>query len=68
VKAKNDVDRDDARIRGFCMRREAPLAPAPLDLFFELLRKAHGPKLLRLKDIVARGGSQSQPVVGSVSV
>src|SRR5437660_810538 len=37
------------------MRYEAPLAPAALDLFLELLRKAHGPRLLRVKGIVALG-------------
>jgi G3E family GTPase len=52
---KHDVNRHDARIRAFCMRHEAPLAPAALDLFLELLRKAHGPRLLRVKGIVALG-------------
>jgi G3E family GTPase len=60
---KHDVNRHDARIRAFCMRHEAPLAPAALDLFLELLRKAHGPKLLRVKGIVALGDDSSRPVV-----
>jgi G3E family GTPase len=60
---KNDVNRHDARIRAFCMRHEAPLAPAALDLFLELLRKAHGPRLLRVKGIVALGDDPSRPVV-----
>jgi G3E family GTPase len=60
---KHDVNRHDARIRAFCMRHEAPLAPAALDLFLELLRKAHGPELLRVKGIVALGDDPSRPVV-----
>ncbi|MGA7384931.1 MAG: GTP-binding protein [Methylocella sp.] len=60
---KHDVNRHDARIRAFCMRHQAPLAPAALDLFLELLRKAHGPKLLRVKGIVALGDDPSRPVV-----
>jgi G3E family GTPase len=45
------------------MRHEAPLAPAALDLFLELLPKAHGPRLLRVKGIVALGDDPSRPVV-----
>jgi G3E family GTPase len=60
---KHDVNRHDARIRAFCMRHEAPLAPAALDLFLELLRNAHGPRLLRVKGIVALGDDPSRPVV-----
>ncbi|MGH6820204.1 MAG: CobW family GTP-binding protein [Methylocella sp.] len=60
---KHDVNRHDARIRAFCMRHEAPLAPAALDLFLELLRKAHGPRLLRVKGIVALGNDPLRPVV-----
>ena len=60
---QHDVNRHDARIRAFCMRHEAPLAPAALDLFLELLRKAHGPRLLRVKGIVALGDDPARPVV-----
>ncbi len=58
-----DVNRHDARIRAFCMRHEAPLLPSALDLFLELLRKAHGPKLLRVKGIVALTDNPLAPVV-----
>jgi G3E family GTPase len=61
--AKHDVNRHDARIRALCMRHETPVAPAALDLFLELLRKAHGPRLLRVKGIVALGDDPSRPVV-----
>jgi G3E family GTPase len=58
-----NVNRHDARIRAFCMRHEAPLAPAALDLFLELLREAHGPNLLRVKGIVALRDDPLAPVV-----
>lgn len=60
---KHDLNRHDARIQAFCMRHEAPLAPASLDLFIELLRTAHGPKLLRVKGIVSLADDPSRPVV-----
>jgi G3E family GTPase len=60
---KDDVNRHDARIRAFCMRHEAPVAPAAFDLFLELLRKAHGPRLLRVKGIVALRDDPLAPVV-----
>jgi G3E family GTPase len=59
---KHDVNRHDARIRAFCMRHDAPLAPAALDLL-ELLREAHGPRLLRVKGIVALADDPLAPVV-----
>ncbi|VTZ50373.1 GTP-binding protein [Methylocella tundrae] len=58
-----DVNRHDARIRAFCMRSDAPIAPAAFDLFLELLRNAHGPSLLRVKGIVALDDDLSRPVV-----
>jgi G3E family GTPase len=64
---KHEVHRHDARIRAFCFRHEAPLAPAALDIFLELLRKAHGPKLSRLKGIVALGDDPSRPFPERVS-
>jgi G3E family GTPase len=60
---KHDLNRHDAHIRAFCMRHEAPLAPAALDLFLELLRTAHGPKLLRVKGIVSLSDDPSRPIV-----
>jgi G3E family GTPase len=60
---KHDVNRHDDRIRAFCMRHEAPLTPAALDLFIEMLRKAHGPRLLRVKGIVALDDDPARPVV-----
>ena len=59
----HDVNRHDARIRAFCIRHEEPLSAMALDLFIELLRSAHGPKLLRVKGIVALADDLSRPLV-----
>jgi G3E family GTPase len=59
----HDVNRHDARIRAFCIRHEAPLSVMALDLFIELLRSAHGPKLLRVKGIVALADDLSRPLI-----
>lgn len=58
-----DVNRHDARIRAFCIRHDVPLSAMALDLFVELLRGAHGPKLLRLKGIVALADDLARPIV-----
>jgi G3E family GTPase len=57
------ASRHEADIRAFCLRHEAPLQPQALDLFIEWLRKAHGPKLLRVKGIVALATDPSRPLV-----
>ena len=59
----HDVNRHDASIRAFCLTAEAPVAPAAFDMFLELLRAAHGPKLLRVKGLVALADDAARPVV-----
>ncbi|QBR71540.1 GTP-binding protein [Beijerinckiaceae bacterium] len=59
----HDLNRHDARIQAFCLRHEPPLPPASLELFLELLRTAHGPKLLRVKGIVSLTDDPLRPVV-----
>lgn len=59
----HDVNRHDARIRAFCLRHETPIQPAAFDLFFELLRNAHGPKLLRVKGVAALADDPTRPLV-----
>ena len=58
-----DVNRHDAHIRAFCLTSEKPLSPAAFDLFLDLLRQAHGPRLLRVKGIVALADDLESPVV-----
>jgi G3E family GTPase len=61
--ARLDVNRHDARIRAFCLRRETPIDVGAFDMFIELLRTAHGAHLLRVKGIVALADDMRRPVV-----
>jgi G3E family GTPase len=42
---------------------EQPIAPESLAMFLDLLRSAHGPKLLRMKGIVRLADDPSRPLV-----
>jgi G3E family GTPase len=53
----------DSSIRVFTVATETPIPTATLDLFLELLRSAHGPKLLRVKGIVQLADEPERPVV-----
>ena len=59
----HDPNRHDASIRSFCLTRDAPLDPRAFEIFLDLLRHAHGPKLLRVKGIVALADDPGRPVV-----
>jgi G3E family GTPase len=59
----DDVNRHDDHIRAFCMTSDAPLTPASFDMFLDILRQAHGPRLLRVKGIVALADDPERPVV-----
>lgn len=58
----HDVNRHDSRIRAFCLTSETPLAPAAFDMFLDILRQAHGPRLLRVKGIVALTDQPEHPL------
>lgn len=58
-----DVNRHDAKIRAFALRHAGPLPPAAVDMFFELLRSAHGAHLLRVKGIIALADDPARPLV-----
>jgi G3E family GTPase len=53
----------DDKIRVFTIATETPIPAATLELFLDLLRSAHGAKLLRLKGIVQLAEEPDQPVV-----
>ena len=55
--------RHDSRIKVFTLSTEQPIAAATLELFLELLRSAHGSKLLRMKGIVQLEEEPDEPVV-----
>jgi G3E family GTPase len=59
----HDANRHDDHIRAFCLASGAPLAPAAFDMFLDLLRQAHGPRLLRVKGIVSLSDDPDRPVV-----
>lgn len=55
--------RHDQKIRVFTVATDTPMPIATLELFLELLRSAHGPKLLRMKGIVQLAEGPEQPLV-----
>ncbi len=59
----HDPNRHDAHIRAFCLATDRPIATATLDLFLDLLRSAHGPKLLRVKGVVRLAEDPERPLV-----
>lgn len=59
----HDPNRHDAAIRAFCLTHEAPLDPRAFQIFLDLLRHAHGPKLLRVKGIAALADDPGRPVI-----
>jgi len=58
-----DSNRHDNHIRAFCLTSDAPLAPSSFDMFLDILQQAHGPRLLRVKGIVALADDPARPVV-----
>ena len=61
--AHHDVNRHSERIRAFSLTSDKPISEASFEQFVELLRAAHGPKLLRLKGLVAIAEDPQRPVV-----
>jgi G3E family GTPase len=59
----HDVNRHDARIRSFSLITDRPVPMATFDMFLDLLRSAHGPKLLRMKGIVGIAEEPDRPLV-----
>jgi G3E family GTPase len=59
----HDVNRHDGGIRADTLVSEQPIAPESLAMFLDLLRSAHGPKLLRMKGIVRLADDPSRPLV-----
>jgi G3E family GTPase len=58
-----DPNRHDARIRAFAFRSDRAIPAATFALFQELLRSAHGPKLLRVKGLVRIAERPEEPAV-----
>jgi G3E family GTPase len=59
----HDPNRHDDRVRAFTLSTDRAIPAAMLDLFLELLRATHGPKLLRMKAIVQIEETPERPMV-----
>lgn len=59
----HDVNRHDDHIRAFCLATDRAIPASALETFIDLLRSAHGPKLLRVKGIVGIAEDPDRPVV-----
>lgn len=53
----------DDKIRTFSLASEKPIAFSTIEMFLDLLRATHGPKLLRLKGVVQLAEEPDQPLV-----
>ncbi|MEP3045354.1 MAG: GTP-binding protein [Roseibium sp.] len=59
----HDVNRHSDSIRAFTLATDKPVSASALEMFLDLLRSAHGPKLLRVKGIVQLAEDPDRPVV-----
>jgi G3E family GTPase len=59
----HDPNRHDERIRAFTLAADVPIPAASFEMFMDLLRSLHGPKLLRLKGIVKIAEEPALPLV-----
>ena len=59
----HDVNRHDAHIRAFALTSDVPVRRGTLDMFLDLLRATQGPKLLRVKGLIALAEDPDHPVV-----
>jgi G3E family GTPase len=59
----HDPNRHDARIRAFCLSTDAVIPASAFEMFLDLVRSMHGPKLLRMKGIVKIAETPRTPMV-----
>jgi len=59
----HDVNRHGDDIRSFSIIHDRPIEPMALDMFIDLLRSAHGEKLLRMKAVVKLSDNPERPLV-----
>ncbi|WP_457104967.1 CobW family GTP-binding protein [Methylobacterium sp. P5_C11] len=60
---QDDVNRHDSSIQAICLTSAAPVPRPAFEMFMDLLRSGHGPKLLRLKGLVALADDPDHPIV-----
>jgi G3E family GTPase len=59
----HDRNRHDERIRAFTLTADTAIPAGSFEMFIDLLRSLHGPKLLRLKGIVKIAEEPDRPLV-----
>ncbi|CAN7318382.1 GTP-binding protein [Rhizobium sp. LjRoot30] len=59
----HDITRHGDNIRSFSIVHDRPIDPMALEMFIDLLRSAHGERLLRMKAIVATSDRPEKPLV-----
>jgi G3E family GTPase len=59
----HDVNRHDTSIRSFSLKHPLPIPFSTFDMFIDLLRSAHGEKLLRVKGVVLLSDDPERPLV-----
>jgi G3E family GTPase len=59
----HDVNRHDASIRAFALQTDRAIPAGAFEMFVDLLRSAHGPKLLRVKGLVRIAEDPGRPVL-----
>ncbi len=59
----HDANRHDADIRSFSIVHDRPIDRHALDMFIDLLRSAHGEKLLRMKAVVSMSDNPDRPLI-----
>ncbi|PYE89046.1 CobW family GTP-binding protein [Phyllobacterium leguminum] len=59
----HDVNRHDASIRSFSLKHDKPVPFAIFEMFLDLLRSAHGERLLRVKGIIEIAEDPDRPLV-----
>ena len=59
----HDVNRHSARIHSFALTSDAAIPLSGLEMFLELIRSMHGPRLLRVKGVVKIAETPETPLV-----
>lgn len=59
----HDANRHGSNIRSFSIVHDRPIDPMALEMFIDLLRSAHGEKLLRMKAVVAMSDRPERPLI-----
>ena len=59
----HDHGRHDARVKTFSLAHDRPVPFSAIEMFLDLLRSAHGERLLRMKGIIELAEDPSRPLV-----